>query len=233
MATSRVVLATARRLHEEVKQWRPDAIYCPNGVDYDHFHLAVPPSPPADIADLVAAGRPIIGYYGALARWFDYELVARAAAIRKDWTFLLIGPDFDNSPAVHDFAGLPNVRWLGEKKYEELPAYLYYFSVATIPFLVNDITKATSPVKLFEYMAATKPIVTTDMPECRAQPCVIVARDAAEYVAMLEEAIHRGKSESYRRELDQAARGNTWEARLRMIIARLDALDEGKQRQSA
>ncbi|MBU4400113.1 MAG: methyltransferase domain-containing protein, partial [Planctomycetes bacterium] len=233
VATSQVVLATARRLHEEVAQQRPDALYCPNGVDYEHFHLNVPPSPPADIADLVNAGRPIIGYYGALARWFDYELVARAATIRKDWAFLLIGPDFDQSLAVHNLAALPNVRWLGEKKYEELPAYLHYFSVATIPFLINDITKATSPVKLFEYMAATKPIVTTDMPECRSQPCVIVARDAVEYAAMLEEAMHRGKSESYRRTLDQTARANTWEARMKQIINQLDALDTEEHLRSA
>ncbi len=222
---SEVVLATARQLYDEVQQLRPDAIYCPNGVDYDHFRLSSPPPVPADIADLVGAGRPIIGYYGALAHWFDYEMVAHAAKARNDCEFLLIGPDFDGSLAASHISRLPNVHWLGEKKYEELPAYLHYFSVATIPFLINNITKATSPVKLFEYMAATKPIVTTDMPECRSQPCVIVARNAVEYATMLEEAMHRGKLESYRRTLDQTARANTWETRMKQIINQLDALD--------
>ncbi|MBN1394960.1 MAG: methyltransferase domain-containing protein [Pirellulales bacterium] len=233
VSTSRVVLATARRLHDEVKRQRPDALYCPNGVDYDHFHLASPPPPPDDVADLVAAGRTIVGYYGALAHWFDYELVARAASLRKEWTFLLIGPDFDHSLAAHNLVGLPNVRWLGEKKYDELPAYLHHFSVATIPFLINDITRSTSPVKLFEYMAATKPIVTTDMPECRAQSCVMVAGNAEEYVAAIEEAARRGATDSYRRAVDEAARKNTWEARLQQIIDRLEALDAKERLQSA
>ncbi len=230
---SEIVLATARQLYDEVKQLRPDAIFCPNGVDYDHFRLSAPPPVPVDIADLVGAGRPIIGYYGALARWFDYELVAHAAEARGDCEFLLIGPDFDGSLAASHIARLPNVHWLGEKKYEDLPAYLHYFTVATIPFLINDITRATSPVKLFEYMAGGKPIVATDMPECREYSCVMVARDADEYTAMLDEAIHRGKLDGYRRELDREARDNTWQRRVKQIIERLNTIAAGERRRSA
>ena len=230
---SQVVLSTARRLHAEVKKSRPDALYCPNGVDYEHFHLAAAPPPPPDIADLVAAGRPIIGYYGALARWFDYELLAHAAKTRKDCEFLLIGPNFDGTLGAESALDLPNVRWLGEKKYEELPAYLHYFTVATIPFQINDITKATSPVKLFEYMAGGKPIVTTAIPECCQYSCVLVAHDPAEYVAQLDEAIHRGGSETYLRLLDEEARNNTWENRIRQIIAQLDAFGASEQLRSA
>jgi glycosyltransferase involved in cell wall biosynthesis len=224
VANSDIVLATAQELYREVRRVRPDTLYCPNGVDYAHFHDSAEAPAPADIAALVATGRPIIGYYGALARWFDYGLVARAAKARPNYEFLLIGPDFDNTLTNHSLTQLPNVHWLAEKSYEELPAYLHRFTVATIPFLVNDITKSTSPVKLFEYMAARKPIVTTDLPECRQYPCVIVASNAAEYVTMLDEAIRRGKSESYRQLLDNEACGNTWEFRVRQISARLEAL---------
>ena len=94
---SEVVLATARRLYDEMRRLRPDALYCPNGADYEHFHLTAPPPVPADIADVVPSGRPIIGYYGALARWFDYGLVAHAAQARRDFEFVLIGPDFDRT----------------------------------------------------------------------------------------------------------------------------------------
>jgi glycosyltransferase involved in cell wall biosynthesis len=128
---------------------------------------------------------------------------------------------------------LANVRWLGQKRYEELPAYLYYFAVATIPFLINDVTKATSPVKLFEYMAGGKPIVTTDMPECREYPCVIVARNATEYVDVLDEAVHRGQWESYRQSLDREAQSNTWEARARQILDQVDRIAAQKMTRSA
>lgn len=230
---SEVVLATARRLHDEVRRLRPDALYCPNGTDYNHFHLTTPPPVPADIADVVKSGRPIIGYYGALARWFDYELVERVAKIRHDFEFVLIGPNLDRSLASQPLSRLPNVRWLGQKQYEELPAYLHYFTVATIPFLINDITKATSPVKLFEYMAGGKPIVTTDMPECCEYPCVITARNATEYADMLDEAVCRGQWESYRQSLDGEAKNNTWEVRVRQILDQVDRVADLKNVRSA
>lgn len=233
ITTADIVLATARQLYDEVRRFRADALYCPNGVDYEHFHPAEAPPAPADIADLVASGRPIIGYYGALARWFDCDLLAHAASVRTDCEFLLIGPDFDGTLAASKLTRLPNVHWVGEKKYQELPAYLHYFTVATIPFLINDITNATSPVKLFEYMAGTKPIVTTNLPECRQYACVLAARDQAEYVTMLDEAIGRSRSETCRQLLDTEARNNTWEARVRQIIARLDVLSTQRQLRSA
>jgi glycosyltransferase involved in cell wall biosynthesis len=230
---SEIVLATARRLHDEMRQFRPDALYCPNGADYEHFHLTAAPPVPADMADVVESGRPIIGYYGALARWFDYALLERAAKARSEFEFVLIGPNLDRSLARQPLSRLPNVRWLGQKRYEELPAYLHYFTVATIPFVINDITKSTSPVKLFEYMAGGKPIVTTDMPECREYPCVIVARNATEYGDMLDEAVHRGQWESYRQLLDREARNNTWHARVRQILDEVDRIAVCKQTRSA
>jgi 2-polyprenyl-3-methyl-5-hydroxy-6-metoxy-1,4-benzoquinol methylase/glycosyltransferase involved in cell wall biosynthesis len=217
-----VVLATARRLHDEVRRLRPDALYCPNGVTYEDFHLTSPPPVPADIADVVQSGRPIVGYYGALARWFDYELLAEAARKHPSFEFVLVGPNFDRSLLPQPLIRLPNVRWLGQKQYEDLPAYLYYFTVATIPFVINDITTACSPAKLFEYMAGGKPIVTTDMPECREYTCVMVARNASEYVAMLDEAACRGKWESYQQAINRDAQANTWRARAEQILARVE-----------
>jgi glycosyltransferase involved in cell wall biosynthesis len=234
LARSEIVLATARRLHDEVRRVRPDAIFCPNGVDYHHFHLTAPAQVPADIADMVRSGKPIIGYYGALAEWFDYDLVEHVASARKDWHFVLIGIDFDGTLHRHGrLLKMPNVRWLGEKTYEELPAYLQQFTVATIPFVINEVTKSTSPVKLFEYMAGGKPIVTTDMPECRDCPGVAVARNSAEYLAMLDRAIDDGQRESHRRLLDQQARANTWESRMGELVARIETTLGDKRRLSA
>ena len=231
---SDIVLATARRLYEEVRQSRPDAIFCPNGVDYHHFHPTAPFDVPADLADVVQSGRPIIGYYGALAEWFDYDLVEHVASLRPDCHFVLIGVDLDGTMHRHSrLLRMANVRWLGRKTYEELPAYLQQFTVATIPFVINEVTKSTSPVKLFEYMAGGKPIVTTDMPECRESPCVLAALDSAEYLAMLDRAIDYGKLEAYRRLLDQQAQANTWEARVGELTARIETISGNRRRLSA
>jgi glycosyltransferase involved in cell wall biosynthesis/SAM-dependent methyltransferase len=230
---SEIVLATARRLYEEMRGLRRDVLYCPNGADYDHFHLTSPLPAPSDMAEVVESGKPIIGYYGALARWFDYALLAEAARVYHNFEFVLIGPNFDRTLMRQPLAKLPNVHWLGQKPYEELPAYLHYFSAATIPFVINDITKATSPVKLFEYMAGGKPIVTTDMPECREYPCVMVARNAPEYVAMLDEAVCRGSWESHRQALDREAKSNTWDVRARQILDQVERIITQTKLQSA
>ena len=108
---------------------RPDALYLPNGVEYERFAApAAPPSADRDLVPLLSAGRPIAGYYGALAEWFDYELVDAAARLRTDWSFLLIGPMYDRSLQGKPMLRRENVRWIGPRDYHLLPGYLSHFS---------------------------------------------------------------------------------------------------------
>ena len=93
-----------------------------------------------------------------MAEWFDWPLWIHAAKARPNWSFVLIGPAYDGDiAAVHArAAAAPNIHYLGPKRYDELPGYMQFVDVATIPFVLNAITHACSPVKLFEYMAAGK-----------------------------------------------------------------------------
>jgi glycosyltransferase involved in cell wall biosynthesis len=216
-----VVLATAGFLHDKVLPVRPDAILCPNGVDVGHFALISTPPVPKDLRPIQESGHPIIGYYGALAEWFDYELLAAAARRLPEYEFVLIGPNYDSSLFLHDLREISNVHWLGEKQYEVLPQYAHFFTVATIPFLINEITRCTSPVKLFEYLAAGKQIVTTDLPECRKFEGVLIAHDVFEYVEHLRVAVSRASNATYRQKLLQQARANSWQARFALIEQRL------------
>ena len=220
-----VVLVTADRLMEQVERVRTDAILCPNAVELDHFSQARgsdPKSMPPDLAAVLRTDRPVIGYYGALARWFDYDLVLQAAQKHSDWDFVFIGPDHDHTLLESNILTMPNIHWLGPRDYSQLPGYLRHFTVATIPFLVNNITLATSPIKLFEYMAAGKPIVTSDLPECRKYPGVFVAHNTKEFINHLEHALTLIHDQAYVQQLYQTAQENTWEARVAQII---DALE--------
>lgn len=214
-----IVVATADRLYREVLACRSrNCALVTNGVDYAHFtvprdHKAVPTL----LRGIVAAGRPIIGYMGALASWFDYELVARIARERPDCTVVLIGFDYDGTLASHCLDELTNLIFTGPVPYQQLPGYACWFDVATIPFLLNEVTAATSPVKLFEYMALGRPIVTTALPECRKYRSVLVAGDHDEFLEKLDLALDLREDVAYLSLLRQEALANTWDAKAEQI----------------
>ncbi|HVQ36099.1 MAG TPA: glycosyltransferase, partial [Pyrinomonadaceae bacterium] len=223
-----LVCVTADRLMEKVRPLRPEALLVPNGVDYDHFEPARNRSNqeiPIPLRTLVAEGKPIIGYYGAHARWVDYELLRYAAQQRPDLNFLLIGPDHEETLRASRLTAIPNVRWLGPRPYQDLPDYLRYFDVAIIPFVVDNITLSVSPLKLFEYLAAGKPVVTTDLPECRKYPQVLVAADREEFVSHLDRALKMTNDMTYRIIAMQTAQKNTWDERVKTILHGLDAAE--------
>lgn len=222
---SSLILTTAERLFKDVASVRPDALLCPNGVDYQHVSSArmEKSSPPADLQPILALGKPIIGYYGALARWFDYDLMEKLALTRLDFSFVLIGPDYDGTLPLSKILEIDNVYWLGVKPYPQLPDYLHYFDVATIPFQINTITHAVSPLKLFEYMAGGKPVVITPMEESMRYSGILVAATVDEFSRKLDEALLLSKDAQYLTSIDQVARQNTWNARARQI---LDTLSE-------
>jgi len=225
-----VVSSVAGRLHEQALPARPDALYLPNGVDYPHFATAGPPiTNDAGLARLMRENKPIAGYYGALAEWFDYELLESVARLRSDWSFLLIGPKYDLSLRTRgsSLLKLPNVRWIGHRKYELLGAYLHSFDVAMIPFVINDVTLATSPLKLYEYFAGGKPVVTTAMPECQLFSEVRIARDCHEFSRALDLAKNDGEDEDFVGRLQSLAKQNSWANRVTLVLEHLSRARAG------
>jgi glycosyltransferase involved in cell wall biosynthesis/SAM-dependent methyltransferase len=217
IAEADVVVATATALHQRIKAIREDVILAPNGVCVEDFQVDPQlAKAPSDMEKIVRLGKPVIGYYGALAGWFDYDLMNFCAEACEECSFVLIGPDYDGS--VGKLQKRSNVFWLGPKKYSELKHYLYYFDVATIPFRINKITDSTSPIKLFEYMAGGKPIVTTALPECRSSRSVLVAESKEHYVEQLRVALAKKHDPDYLQLLQREAKKNTWDARVEAIM---------------
>jgi hypothetical protein len=210
-----LVLVTADRLEEQVRAVRDPAkpiVRSPNAVDLNHFDSARHYPRPGELRGL--RGRAIVGYYGALASWFDYALVDHLARVRQELDIVLIGIDYDRTLARSGLLQNQNVHFLGPRPYDELPAYLAHFDVATIPFVLNDITESTSPIKLFEYMAGGRPIVTTDMRECRKYRSVSIAHDRDEFVTLIDRAIATKDDFARRALLAEEARGNSWAQRV-------------------
>ena len=215
-----IVIATSNLLHKEVLSQREDALLCPNAVEYQMFSRTnrFSMAPPDDLQPLLENNLPLIGYYGALASWFDYSLVEQISILRPDYHFVLVGPDYAGSIQNHALLQRPNIRWLGKRSYHDLPAYLAFFDVAIIPFVLNEITHAASPLKLFEYMAGGKPVVITPMDESMRYPGVFIGRTPDEFVARLDDALKMRDNAEYLKKINDVARINTWDARARSIL---------------
>jgi len=224
LSEATLVLTVARRLHEKAVAERPDALYVPNGVEYEHFSgQFAQVMDPVDIDISLPDGKPIAGYYGAMAEWFDYELLDAVAGLRSDWNFLLIGPMYDDSLRERGRSMMrrPNIHWIGHREYRNIPAYLHLFDVAMIPFAINNITLATSPLKLYEYFAGGKPVVTTAMPECQAFAEVQIAGDPEEFSRALDIARTQGQDHQFRERLRQLGLENSWTSRVQRVLKHL------------
>lgn len=208
---SNIAVGSADKLIEEIEEIRgkENVAMITNGVQYDHWQYRSN-EVPEKLKDIVSKGNPIIGYFGALAKWFDYELLKKVAKERPNYEIVLIGFLYDNSFKDSKIDELENVHYLGIVDYKELNQYSQYFTISTIPFLLNDITESTSPVKLFEYMAMGHPIVTTDMRECRKYKSVLIGKSHEDFIEKLDFELTLDKKDEYYNYLKEEALANTW-----------------------
>ena len=226
-----VVLATNQRLLDAVREYRPDALLIPNGVDYERIqqnHPLQDENMPLDLKSIAAKRRPIVGYCGALAEWFDYDLLLYIAKRRSDLEFVLIGVDYDGSLNRSKILDLRNIHWLSMKTYDELFKYVWRFDIGIIPFKINNITLSTSPIKLFEYMACAKPVVATALLECKRYEGVFVAETYEQFVDCLDRALSVKRDQDYLSVIDKIARENTWDSRVDKVIATLKCNDSNQ-----
>lgn len=190
-----------------------------NAADFNHFSK-VPVNVHRD-----EQGRRIIGYYGAIAEWFDQDLVEAVARRFPECCILLVGAD--SVDAKRRLGQLPNVRFTGEVSYTELPRYLYGFDVCMLPFKVIPLTLATNPVKVYEYLSAGKPVVSVDLPEIsQCQGLVRVGTDAASFLEQLAVELVAGPSVQEAARRREFAAGQTWEHRVGQLIADVEGTQD-------
>lgn len=213
------VVVTADALEQEVikKRGKENLAFSSNGVDYNFFKTFDKDySFEKEFLDILNKNKPIIMYYGALAKWVDYNLIKEIATTNK-YSIVLFGIKYDES-YDEEMEKTENVYFLGSRNYKVLKNYAKKADVLIIPFKINDITKSTSPVKIFEYMALHKPIVTTDMPECRKYQSVLIGHNKKEFIKKLDEALKLRNNKNYINLLDKEAKDNDWNIKAKVIV---------------
>lgn len=156
-----LVFTGGQSLYEAKKDRHPNVFAFPSSIDYGHFAQArkISRQDHADPIDQAEIPHPRMGYCGVIDERIDFELISKAANARPDWQFVFVGPVVKIDPA--SLPKQPNIHYLGQKAYKELPQYLAGWDVAMMPFAINDSTKFISPTKTPEYLAAGRPVVST------------------------------------------------------------------------
>jgi len=209
---SDLLVVTSQWLHDELSPRARNIAMVRNATEYAHFCTA----PAKVFAD--AKGRRIIGYYGAIAEWFDAELLRRVALDNPDALVLMIGRDTANVAA--SLQGIDNVRFVGEVPYAELPYWLHAFDVCLLPFKVIPLTLATNPVKVYEYLSAGKAVVSVDLPElAQFEGLVRLAGDHEGYLEQVRLALAEVDDGSLLASRQAFAARQTW-------LHRAEALDD-------
>jgi len=218
MAQSDVVFTGGYALSQSKAKYHANVHFFGCGVDIGHFASARS----ADLElprELAALERPVIGYYGVIDERIDYDLLRHLAQALPHAELVMVGPVVKVDPS--ELPQAPNIHWLGQRQYAELPAHVKGFDVCLMPFALNEATEYINPTKTLEYMAAGKPIVSTAVSDVvhNFTPVVAVARSPEEFVAAVRSAIEAPSAEMIARGLEQA-RANSWES----IVARMERI---------
>jgi len=201
----------------------PRTAFAPHGVDVELFRRASDPATPVAPA-AAALPRPVVGFFGSLAAWIDLELIEWLARERPGWTFLLVGQAFVDVGALR---ALPNVVMPGPQPYERLPEWARAFDVAIIPYRQNRQVLNANPLKLREYLATGKPIVSAPNPEIeRFARWVRIASGRDAFLAAIEAALVP-EPPAAAAERIACVEPMTWDSRVAEVLSSVGAaLDE-------
>lgn len=187
-----LVYTNSKQTADWFSETRPDVVHIPNGVDSNVFNNQYPYPVPEDMVDISS---PIIGFAGKMQEMIDIDLVEKAVVRFPDVNFVFIGQKL-NPKWTERIWKYSNVHYLGDKYYQTLPRYLSHFDVCIIPY--NKVTHHNvDPIKLYEYLAMGKPVVTTrvggsdtfsDFPQVR------IADSTEEFIRGLEYYLEKIKA---------------------------------------
>jgi len=216
LASADLVITTSLELFKSRRPLNANTILVNNGVDFELFSNGESFPEPDDLAPI---RRPRICYAGAINQRLDWELLHTLAEANADWSLVMIGP-VDRSAEADRLRILPNVHFLKARPREQIPAYLAHCDVNIIPYARNRCTSATYPLKLNEYLAVGRPVVSTsfgpDLEEFR--DVVHLAHSRFAFCSAVLAAL--GESgRDYKARARSVARRNSWECRAEEIAA--------------
>ena len=217
MQSADVVVASAPELVATHRSEREDIMLVENGVEPERFRA--PQNRPSTLEHIAG---PIVGYHGAVARWFDFPLMQGVIEAMPETQFVVVGPvDAEAERSIGPLQAISNFHLLDPVPSDEIPGYVAAFDVGLVPFVVDDLTRAVSPLKMYEYLAARVPVVATPLPVCVDHPLVATASTIDGFVEAIQSARADRGSEEFTKAADDAAQAASWDSRIDIVRQRL------------
>ena len=219
---SDLLVVTAKTLQERYGPEAEAVAHVPNGFDGSLFAPGREHEVPAALQDLP---RPILGFIGTLFSFLDFELMEEVARVHHDKSMVLVGPTESNATdEVARLKQLPNVFHLGRQPQNTMPAYVSAFDVCLNPFKQSRVADSVNPLKVYEYLAAGKPVISTPMEALRREDAgdmVAFADGAAAFCEQIDRCLATD-TPAAADERREAAAAYSWDR----LFTRLDAACE-------
>lgn len=225
----KIVCSSPSLTNQIPAEHRQKVLLIGNGVDTGLFKEAAHPAP-----EMAKMPRPVLVYLGALSEWLDMPLLQQVAAAHADKSLVLIGPVAPAvRPALTRLLLKPNAHHLGEISHDLIPGYLAAADVCLIPFVKNNLTAGVNPNKLYEYLAAGKPVVSIDFSADVAaiEHDVFLAHDHGSFVRQIDAALAAAHENIDRRR--QFAFSNDWQEKAGQFRALIESLVTSRRARDA
>jgi UDP-galactopyranose mutase len=212
MRAADIVFTGGPSLYRSKQPLHPDVHCFPSSVERAHFASAM--NREIDHPEQAQIPAPRLGFFGVIDERFDAPLVEHLALAHPEWNIMLVGPVVKIDP--QRLPQLPNIHYLGQRPYLDLPQFLAGWDVALLPFACNDATRYISPTKVLEYMAAEKPTVSTPVADV-SEPyghVVRIADSPAAFTLACECALGENAAERERRAaaMRQIVSATSWDS---------------------
>ncbi|QNJ01881.1 glycosyltransferase [Synechococcus sp. PROS-U-1] len=217
--TVNVVFTTSPDLQASLMRINACTYHYGNVADQAHFAAALDALPAPD--GLAGIPKPRLMFVGAIDAYkLDLPMLTALARQRSDWSWVLLGPvgEADPDTSIAALQALPNVHVMGLQAYDDLPAWLAHADVALLPLQENTYTQHMFPMKFFEYLAAGRPVVATQIPALRpyASGALLCPPDPEAFEAAIATALS-GDGPSLDQRLALAAE-HTYESRTQKML---------------
>ena len=210
-----LIFTRTTKLDQHKKQFNPHTHLLPGGVDTDQFDPETITTPSSAVSKVP---KPRVGLVGTIDDRVDVALLEHCAKQLSDTSFILVGPIRQHRADVSSLKTLANVHFFPACAHTEVPAILADLDVGLIPYLINPYTEGLSPIKLYEFLAMGKPVVTTDLPYLRREADhIAIAHSTVDFVDQLSQILAHPPTVNEQQAYRRVALAHSWEKQVDII----------------